>query len=559
MTRCLPALLLLLLIAPCAAGARLPALQGSLAVAGPGAADSVPPAAAFVPFDTSKRLNVPRVHGSAWVRLTPADGAWPEGPLVLSLQGAVGSVRLLADHDAPQTAALEDERATVLHGSGGLAFLLPATLSPQAPLLLHFQTYPWYSAAVVFEVQPLWAFAQTSSRWLAFASACFTCMLLLAFLAALVAAAMRDMIYVYYAAFTTTLMASQALKTGYVYHPLQLHFHAFAPQAALFIAAGLSAIFMMLFLARFLDMQRLAPPLHKVTAAIGITGGVLVALTALPLEPLQALTRLTVDPLLAALAASALLLSIFMLIRGSRYALVVLVAWTPLIACVIGTALQRHGHLLGWTWLSDATMGAAALQTLVLSLGVFDRMRRLRSQRDQARVEADTDPLTGAISRRVWARRTEALVQAAQSNGQPLSVLFIDLDHFKPLNDRYGHQVGDAALVALVTHLRGELRTGDLLGRYGGEEFVVSLPGCDADRARRMGERLRRCIERLHWRPAPGAPPITISIGCADMRRGEALDSLITRADRAMYEAKSAGRNRVVHALAIVAVGGTTL
>lgn len=152
-------------------------------------------------------------------------------------------------------------------------------------------------------------------------------------------------------------------------------------------------------------------------------------------------------------------------------------------------------------------------------------------------MDADTDPLTGAINRRLWQRHAETLVNKAHASHQPLSILFIDIDHFKELNDQYGHHVGDQALGTLVDFLHDQLRDSDLLGRYGGDEFVVALPGCNADSAKRMGERLRRGIERLYRRSSEATGSLTISLGCAELRSDENAQSLLKRADKAMYSA----------------------
>ncbi|MFI9654234.1 GGDEF domain-containing protein [Guyparkeria sp. GHLCS8-2] len=119
----------------------------------------------------------------------------------------------------------------------------------------------------------------------------------------------------------------------------------------------------------------------------------------------------------------------------------------------------------------------------------------------------------------------------------------IDLDHFKRVNDTYGHDVGDRVLVELTKRLAGEMREPDFLARWGGEEFVALLPETGPSEAARVAERLRR---RIEVEPFPDVGPLTISLGLTNFRSGDTSNTLLTRVDAALYEAKRTGRNRVV-------------
>jgi diguanylate cyclase (GGDEF)-like protein len=127
---------------------------------------------------------------------------------------------------------------------------------------------------------------------------------------------------------------------------------------------------------------------------------------------------------------------------------------------------------------------------------------------------------------------------------RPQALLFLDLDHFKILNDRRGHAAGDEALIAVAHALREELRPTDLFGRYGGEEFVALLDGAGEEEAMQVATRLCRRIHRLEI-PVDGEQlQLTVSIGVAVRRTHDSIDSLVARADQAMYDAKLGGRNR---------------
>jgi diguanylate cyclase (GGDEF)-like protein len=159
---------------------------------------------------------------------------------------------------------------------------------------------------------------------------------------------------------------------------------------------------------------------------------------------------------------------------------------------------------------------------------------------------ATTDELTGLKNRRQWRADLESHVSMAIRTGQPLSLILLDVDHFKRYNDTFGHPAGDGLLEALATVLLAEIREHDVAARYGGEEFVILLPATGAEEALVVAERLRSAIAGRPWPHGP----VTASLGVATAtpRNAAAATSLVDQADEALYCAKRAGRNRVVHA-----------
>lgn len=168
------------------------------------------------------------------------------------------------------------------------------------------------------------------------------------------------------------------------------------------------------------------------------------------------------------------------------------------------------------------------------------------------RRSAELDALTGTLNRRtidLWLARSFSEAHRAR---QSVSVLFVDLDHFKAINDTHGHACGDACLRHVAGVLRGELDPSDMLGRYGGEEFVLVLPGRDGDAARRLGERIRDAVERSSLDCSGKTVRLTVSIGVAPRLPEEhQAGAAVERADKALYTAKRSGRNKVCVAPAV--------
>jgi diguanylate cyclase (GGDEF)-like protein len=159
---------------------------------------------------------------------------------------------------------------------------------------------------------------------------------------------------------------------------------------------------------------------------------------------------------------------------------------------------------------------------------------------------AQIDPLTGVLNRRSLIERLDAACLRARARGLPIAILFIDLDHFKLINDSFGHQAGDACLRAIIGPIHSELRQSDVIGRFGGEEFVVLLSGADAAAARPIAERILERVATVRVEGFGQPISLTCSIGVA---ASDALgvwgEQLINRADAAVYAAKRAGRNQV--------------
>ncbi|PKM36701.1 MAG: GGDEF domain-containing protein [Gammaproteobacteria bacterium HGW-Gammaproteobacteria-10] len=166
----------------------------------------------------------------------------------------------------------------------------------------------------------------------------------------------------------------------------------------------------------------------------------------------------------------------------------------------------------------------------------------------QAMNLAFTDVLTQTRNRSAFNDTVRREMRLAHRNGKHLSVVFIDIDHFKSINDNYGHQCGDLALTSIAKWINESIRSSDIVFRYGGEEFVVLLSDTDLHGAELLAERIRQNIENHIFAYGLETIRMTASLGTSSLRGDDTLDNFIDRADQAMYRAKQAGRNRVVTA-----------
>ncbi|MEA3098462.1 GGDEF domain-containing protein, partial [Caballeronia mineralivorans] len=169
---------------------------------------------------------------------------------------------------------------------------------------------------------------------------------------------------------------------------------------------------------------------------------------------------------------------------------------------------------------------------------------QLQSANTLLSAEARHDALTGALSRRYFLDTLRREVDLARSAGVPMSVAIADLDHFKQINDRFGHATGDRALEHFVRMCEEQLRASDGVGRLGGEEFGLLLPQTALADAHTVLERLRKCFNQEHCAYLPDDTTLSVSIGITELSDGDTAENLLKRADLALYAAKSGGRDR---------------
>lgn len=284
-----------------------------------------------------------------------------------------------------------------------------------------------------------------------------------------------------------------------------------------------------------------------------------IAVAALALSPLSenALLRRGMESIALLLALSAI---VVMLVRRIRSPLmtVYVISLASFAQASAAFILSRPWNHM-W-WLAHAIFAGGFF---LLSYGVVQAFRSTRSfstvysqvelmeqlQRANNDLErlAATDPLTGACNRREFLARTASELARSRRSRSPLSILALDLDHFKSVNDRYGHQAGDEVLISFVAKVAQVLRPSDIIGRHGGEEFMILLPDTATAGACKAAERLRLNAEQLSVSVGSSTVGVTVSIGVAQFGvDGDTIEACMGVADARMYRAKQEGRNRVV-------------
>ena len=495
----------------------------------------------FHRFDPTRMTTIPRADMGTWVVLYPAAPGLP-GARVLSIPSPPFGRITLYGPRGPVTSDAINDIDPDLPAHGRLAFALPSTASPDAPILLKFEPSTSLDMPVVFHLQTRAEFRRSDTRWLVMASASFAVMLAMALVALCFAAMLRDATFAWYAVYVSTYAGLQSVQTGFLVQPLHLWFVAPMALSMGIVLTTISVVAAVLFMVGFCDLRRYVPWLRNLMLSMAAIISMLALLQLVGLPGLRQVVHALFNPLLALCAGLMILAGSVALARGSRAALFFLFGWLPLLVLTALTSAQAIGALPDVDWLNPASLAAGAIEAVVLAIGLADRTLNVRRDHHRARELADKDPLTGVLNRRGWID----LVQPYMAGHRLHSMLFMDLDHFKLVNDRFGHTAGDHALIMVAQNLATELRPQDLLCRFGGEEFVALLLDTGREQALQVAQRLCRRLHRMEIPLGQDGGILTISIGVATRRPEDSLSSLLERADAAMYQAKAQGRNQVV-------------
>ncbi len=291
----------------------------------------------------------------------------------------------------------------------------------------------------------------------------------------------------------------------------------------------------------------LAPyALEGVIAPFNLYAVIYGAFIALAVLSVSYLSAFPASVLFVLISVSPLIL--FMFLQGTREFIVMAVATIMCGFVLVARLRVAHATLLqalaaereNALLVEELQSYRRALETENASLGT--------SLRDASHA-ATHDPLTGLFNRRHLVSVVYPLAELVQNKREEVTVCMVDVDRFKRVNDSHGHPVGDEVLRSVATLLGTRLRDGDCLARYGGEEFLVILRRCHVSRGRRVAEALRQNVARARIGTSAVAVPVTVSLGVAQWAADESFDDVVQRADRALYDAKQSGRDRVeVHA-----------
>ncbi len=301
----------------------------------------------------------------------------------------------------------------------------------------------------------------------------------------------------------------------------------------------------LLFALGFLETRQHFPRLHRsVLAYIGLGAVALALLILVDWQAMALMIAFTFVTLFTLIMLALGVISVRAGLVAARYFL--LAAVSAMIGAAL-TALSVWGAIPFTIWTYRAVDVGMLLDATLLALALTYQFRLGQAQREQAEQLARLDPLTGVNNRRAFYSLSGPLWSRAVESARPLAVILMDLDHFKRINDEFGHAAGDAALRATVSRVGAVIRKQDVIARWGGEEFIVLLPDTDADEAQRLAERLRARVADAPVSADGQQIPVTASFGVA-ARSPEiaSFEALIGLADHWLYRAKAEGRNRVV-------------
>jgi diguanylate cyclase (GGDEF)-like protein len=359
-------------------------------------------------------------------------------------------------------------------------------------------------------------------------------------------AGLRDWRYLLYSLYLGMFLLMNISYTGHGFEWLWPGHPGWAQWShpVLMVLYGASGL---LFALRFLDTRRQFPRLHKaVLGYLGIAGLLLLLALVFDSQRHALLVAFTFVSLFTVVMLAMGVMAVHAGQKAARYFLVA--AFSAMVGAAL-TAMAVWGFIPFNVWTYRAVDIGMLLDATLLALALTYQFRVGQLERYRAEQLARLDPLTGVNNRRAFYDVTTPIWNIATRHAHDLSVVLLDLDHFKRINDVHGHGCGDEVLTATAELLKKSVRDQDVIARWGGEEFILLLPETDLAQAAGLAERLRGAIAGMHLACDGADIGLTASFGV--VQRGAAhrnLDGLISSADHYLYQAKEMGRNRVSHA-----------
>ena len=365
---------------------------------------------------------------------------------------------------------------------------------------------------------------------------------------AILSASLRSSRYLFYSLYLTMFMLMNIAYTGHGFAwiwPASVRWQQWSNPILMFLY-GVSGL---LFANRFLDLGNHFPRVQKaVIAYCLIFGGALATAVLFGSQRYALLVSFTFVFLFTNIMLLLGALSVHSGQKPARYFLLASIA--AMVGAVL-TTLSTSGFIPFTGWTFRAVELGMLVDATLLALALSYQFRVLQEDKTSAEQLAQLDPLTGLNNRRSFYDKTEPIWSTALRKGRDASIISIDIDLFKQINDTHGHVHGDETLTAIAEALTGSIRQGDVLARWGGEEFIVFMPEANLREAVALAERLRTAIAQIRVRHATGETTVTASFGVVQKDADHAtLDALISSADDYLYQSKQKGRDQVSHAQA---------
>jgi diguanylate cyclase (GGDEF)-like protein len=484
-----------------------------------------------------------------WLKLIPHEPESIGGTPVLIMNVTRGlQAQLVAYRDGEVVPLILAGSLPAFLGARDMVFIVPEGVPSTQPLYAHLTSgsgEPQYLSVSQGALQDTLALGAERARMIALT---FGALMAVSLAALLIWFVLKDPLFILYA----TMFSLQALYVAYLsgqgFDWPWLSFAVPLDSFAWNVPVGLSGAVACLFTREIADLKHYSPRVYSVFGWLAVAFVIITAANVAKFIGLLPLVNIIGNLMFVVAAVFTVIVCVLAWRRGNRAAGWFLIAWALLEGFTIAAALR---------FLMTSSVGSDSLDyyglplsmvaaSILIALGVADRLRAQRAALSEAERRAQTDPLTGVLNRRSLIERLDAACARAKARALPIALLFIDLDHFKQINDTFGHQAGDACLRAIIEPIHAELRQSDVIGRYGGEEFVVILSSADAAAATPIAQRI---VERVaDVRVCGFGEPISVtcSIGiAASDTLGIWGEPLLAQADAAVYVAKRSGRNQI--------------
>ena len=484
-----------------------------------------------------------------WLRISPQDPPETAGiPVVIMDMTRALHADVVAYRDGKVVALPLVTKLSEFLGTRDHVFTLPEGVSAAQPLYAHVtsgSSQPQILSVSTAALEGTLAQGTERARMIALT---FGALAAMSSAALLIWFVLKDPLFILYA----TMFALQALYVAYLSGqgfdwPL-LSYAVPLGSFAWNVPIGLSGAVACLFTREIADLRHSSPRVYKIFGWFAVAFIVITAANVAKFVGLEGLVNDIGNVMFVIGAVFTVIVCFLAWRRGNRAAGWFLIAWCLLEGFTIAAALR---------FLATSKVDSDALYyyglplsmvaaSILVALGVADRLRAQRAALSDAERRAQTDPLTGVLNRRSLIERLNVACTRAKARGLPIALLFIDLDHFKQINDTFGHQAGDACLCAIIEPIHAELRQSDVIGRYGGEEFVVILSSADAAAATPIAQRILERVADVRVNGFGNPISVTCSIGIATSDTlGIWGEPLLAQADAAVYVAKRSGRNQI--------------